>query len=241
MATGGSPSCRIDHKHQCVVCLHGLCCRVLLPYVHILVPQAARADQQHRSRDLHAKLRKLKHFIKQSMQDQAAASAAATAAATTAAAAAAAASQKCHAASGSHMRNSGWGGAVSADGGPQPGSAAADAAAGAGAAAATSGAGDADAPSRPHQLRPNSLSGPSGWASLRRHPHTTLFRQSQDAEQQQGSTSGSTSAGMAQAAAGAAAVGTPTAAAAVAAVQPVDPAVLQLAADCLQRDLQEVS
>ncbi|KAF6261993.1 hypothetical protein COO60DRAFT_1699557 [Scenedesmus sp. NREL 46B-D3] len=38
--------------------------RVLLPYVHILIPQAARADPFKR-RDMHTKLRKLKQFIKE--------------------------------------------------------------------------------------------------------------------------------------------------------------------------------
>ncbi|WIA22614.1 hypothetical protein OEZ86_009594 [Tetradesmus obliquus] len=43
--------------------------RVLLPYVHILIPQAARADP-FRRRDIHTKLRKLKHFIKERLPEQ---------------------------------------------------------------------------------------------------------------------------------------------------------------------------
>lgn len=44
-------------------------CRVLLPYVHILIPQAARADAGYGRRDLHAKFRKLKLFLKQRLPE----------------------------------------------------------------------------------------------------------------------------------------------------------------------------
>jgi hypothetical protein len=62
--TGGTtctPSYATPLLPTCLVCC---LCRVLLPYVHILIPQAARADP-YRRRDVHTKLRKLKHFIKE--------------------------------------------------------------------------------------------------------------------------------------------------------------------------------
>jgi len=174
-------------------------CRVLLPYVHILIPQAARPDQQHRRRDLHTKFRKLKQFIKQSLQEQAATSskaataAAAAAAAATAAAAAAAAGQKWPAAGTYSQHGQQDAGCcshgVSNDGAVTGSRTAGAAAAGAAAGsprttAAAAGTSVVEAPPRPHQLRPNSLSGPGGWASLRRHSLSGQQQQQQQEEQQ---------------------------------------------------------
>lgn len=196
--------------------------------MHILVPQAARPDQQHRSGDLHTKLRKLKQYIKHSMQEQAAASAAATAAAATAAAAVQRhISQGGQDPLGSPARVWAPAGHPSADRAAAGGISAA-------AVAAVSASGQpepADGPIRPHQLRPNSLSGPTGWASLRRHSHAGQHMQAdlQQAEQQQQQSELVASLSM----------GLPAIDAAAAAGQE-DPLQLVVVAGGLQHNLQEV-
>jgi hypothetical protein len=109
----------------------------------------------------------------------------------------------------------------------QPGTSAAAAAAGGGGSAA----GDTGDPHLPHKLRPNSLSGPQGWASLRRSSATSVggLRPSHTEQQQQQGGIQQQEEGVwsEQAAAAAAGAG-------------VDAAQLMLTAGDLQRDLQEV-
>jgi hypothetical protein len=127
----------------------------------------------------------------------------------------------------------------------QPAAAAGDGSGGGGG----SGAGDTGDPHQPHKLRPNSLSGPLGWASLRRSSATSvgghLPSLSEQQQQQQGMVQ---QQGVAlqpgqqqeEGVLGQHGDWSEPAAAAAAAAGGVDPTQLMLTAGGLQKDLQEV-
>lgn len=235
------PALALWRRHCCSrdTCYPSVLRRVLLPYVHILVPQAARPDQQHRSGDLHTKFRKLKQFIKQSMHEQAAASAAA-------AAASAAQKHGQHGSIDAGLAARGGHGSSTDGAAPAPLSAVAAAAAALAAGRASAvglapgnsssggGADTGDPPPRPHQLRPNSLSGPVGWASLRRHSaggQNEQSRSQQFEREEQVDLVASVNAGLSPAQADAAAA---------VVSEPGNMGALTLVADGLQHNLQEV-